>query len=82
MAVRQQVTRYAGRTLMRRLARSIPWLGGIIALATIGTALRRKGVVGGALHTALDAIPYVGGAKNIAELARGRDFFPDRIMRP
>jgi hypothetical protein len=67
---------------MRRLARSIPWVGGIIALATIGTALRRKGMVGGALHTALDAIPYVGGAKNIAELARGRDFFPDRITRP
>ena len=78
MAMRQTVTRYAGRKLMHRLARSIPWVGGVIALATIGTALRRKGLVGGALHTALDAIPYLGGAKNLAEIARGRDFFPDR----
>jgi hypothetical protein len=37
--------------------------------------------VRGAIHSGLDAIPFVGGAKNLAELARGRDFFPDRIAR-
>jgi len=31
----------------------------------------------GSLNTALDAIPYVGGVKNLAEAARGRDFLPD-----
>jgi hypothetical protein len=34
--------------------------------------------VGGTLHTTLDFIPFVGGLKTLAELARGRDFFPDR----
>jgi hypothetical protein len=70
---------YAGRKIARRLARSIPWIGAIIALATLGSAIRRKGFLRGALHSGLDAIPYVGGAKNLAELARGRDFFPDRV---
>jgi hypothetical protein len=78
MAVSQQLKRYAGRKLTRRLTRSIPWIGGAIALVTLGTAIRRKGFVGGTLHTALDAVPFVGGAKNLVEITRGRDFFPDR----
>ena len=78
MAKSGPVTRYAGRKLTKRLSRSLPWIGGIIAIATIGSAMRRKGVVRGALHTALDAIPYLGAAKNMTEAARGRDFFPDK----
>jgi hypothetical protein len=64
--------------LSRRLARSMPWIGGAIALATIVSTMRRKGVVGGALDTGLNAVPFVGAAKNAAEVVRGRDFFPDR----
>lgn len=78
MAKTKQLGSYAGRKLARRLTRSIPYIGTVIALATLGAAIRRKGWVGGALHTGLDAIPFVGGAKNIAEVARGRDFLPDR----
>ena len=74
----RQVTTYAGTKLAKRLARSIPWIGAVIAIATLGHAIRRKGMVCGTLHTGLDAIPFVGGAKTLAELARGRDFFPDR----
>ena len=79
MARSSKLGSYAGRKIARRLARSIPWIGAIIALATLGSAIRRKGWFGGAAHTGLDAIPYVGGAKNLAELARGRDFFPDKV---
>jgi hypothetical protein len=79
MARTQQLSNYAGRKIARRLSRSIPWIGAAIALVTIGSAIRRKGVVRGAIHSALDAIPFVGGAKNLAEMARGRDFIPDRV---
>lgn len=79
MARTTQLSSYAGRKIARRLARSIPWIGAAIALVTLGSAIRRKGVVRGALHSGLDAIPYVGGAKNLAELARGRDFLPDKV---
>jgi hypothetical protein len=60
------------------LSRSIPWIGAVIAIATLGSAIRRKGVVRGALHTGLDAIPFVGGVKTVAELVRGRDFLADK----
>ena len=46
--------------------------------ATILATMRRKGVVGGALDTGLNAVPFVGAAKNVFELMRGRDFIPDR----
>lgn len=79
MATTTKLKSYAGRTLARRLTRSIPYIGALIALATLGSAIRRKGVVRGAIHSGLDAIPFVGGAKNLAEAVRGRDFLPDRI---
>jgi hypothetical protein len=78
MAMNRQLKRYAGRKLTRRLTRSVPWIGAVIALATLGSAMRRKGVFGGAVDTALDMIPFVGGVKNLAEVGRGRDFIRDK----
>ena len=70
---------YAGRKITRRLTRSIPYIGAAIAIVTIGSAIRKKGFVRGLIHSGLDAIPFVGGAKNMAEAVRGRDFIPDRV---
>jgi hypothetical protein len=78
MGVTRQLTQYARGRLLRRASRSIPWIGVVLALASIGAAMKRKGFLGGALDTALDATPIVGGAKNLLEAARGRDFIKDR----
>ena len=78
MAVSTQVTQYAQRRITRRLMRTVPFLGAFIALVTLGRAMRRKGVVGGAVDTALDFTPVVGGIKNAAEIVRGRDLIRDR----
>jgi hypothetical protein len=78
MGIRNQLSQYAQRRMTRRLYRSVPWIGGFIALVTIGRAMRRKGFLGGAVDTVLDFIPFVGTAKNMAEISRGRDFIPDR----
>jgi hypothetical protein len=78
MGIRNQLSQYAQRRMTRRLYRSVPWIGGFIALVTIGRAMRRKGMLGGAVDTVLDFIPFVGAAKNMAEATRGRDFIPDR----
>jgi hypothetical protein len=78
MAVSQQLRQYATRRATKRLYRAMPWIGGVLALATLGTAIRRKGFFGGTANTVLDFIPFVGGAKNLAEAARGRDFIRDR----
>jgi len=79
MATTNKLKSYAGRKLARRLTRSVPYIGAAIALVTLGSAIRQKGLVRGAIHSALDAIPFVGGAKNLAEAARGRDFLRDRV---
>jgi hypothetical protein len=73
-----QLSRYAVKRMQKRLIRTMPWIGGAIALLTLGGAIRRKGFIGGTAHTALDFIPFVGTAKNLVEVRRGRDFFPDR----
>lgn len=73
-----RVTRWGGARLSRRLRRSIPVLGAVIGVATIFATMRRKGVIGGAFDTGLNAIPMVGAAKNAFEVVRGRDVFPDR----
>lgn len=78
MTLTNRVARWGGARISRRMARSIPWVGAAIALATAASTVRRKGVISGTLDTGLNAIPLVGAAKNIIELARGRDFFPDR----
>ena len=64
MTVTKQVAQYARGRVIRRLARSMPWIGGLVALAAVGTAVRRKGLFRGALDTALDATPGVGAVKN------------------
>jgi hypothetical protein len=78
MGIRRQAWQYGQRRLARKMLRAIPWLGGIVALVTVGQAIRRKGMLGGTVDTALDFIPYVGGVKNAAEAVRGGDFIPDR----
>ena len=80
MTVSKQVTQYARGRLLRRLSRSMPWIGALVAVAAVGSAIRRKGVFGGALDTALDATPGVGAVKNAFEAIRGRDFIRDKTV--
>lgn len=78
MAITRQVAQYARGRVVRRLVRSVPWVGVVVAIAAIGTAIQRKGLFGGALDTALDATPGVGFVKNAVEAIRGRDFIKDK----
>ena len=78
MAPAQKIARWGGVRLSRRAARSVPWIGTAVALATVVGTMRRKGFFGGALDTGLNAVPFLGAAKNVCEIVRGRDFIPDR----
>lgn len=73
----EKFARWGGARFSRRLARSIPFVGALVVFATLGRTLRRKGVVGGLADTGLNAIPYIGALKNVVEVVRGEDFFPD-----
>jgi hypothetical protein len=81
MSTSQQVTQFATRRLARRLSRSVPFVGSLIAAFTLAGAIRRKGVLGGAVDTLLDFTPFVGAVKNVMEVRRGRDFIRDRTAR-
>lgn len=78
MSIGNKLTRWGGARVSRRLRRSLPLLGTAIAVATVVSTVRRKGLVGGTLDTGFNAMPFVGAFKNVAEILRGRDFFPDR----
>lgn len=77
-----RAARWGGARFSRRLARSVPFVGALVAVATLGATMRRKGVVGGLADTGLNSIPFVGAAKNVVEVVRGEDFFPDRPPPP
>ena len=81
MTISRQAAGYGQRKLAGRLSRSIPYFGAAIALLTLGSAIRRKGLFRGSIDTALNAVPYVNGMKNAAEVYRGRDFIRDRQRR-
>lgn len=78
MSIANRIARWGGMRMSARLRRSVPIVGTVLALATIAATMRRKGVVSGALDTGLNAIPFLGAAKNVFEVARGRDLFPDK----
>lgn len=78
MATTQKIARWGGARLSRRAARSIPWIGTVVALATVAATIGRKGFFRGVLDTGLNAVPFLGAAKNVAEVVRGRDFIADR----
>lgn len=78
MTITHRIASWGGARLSRRVSRSLPWIGAGIAVVTVASTMRRKGVISGALDTGLNATPFVGAAKNLIEVFRGRDFFPDR----
>ena len=66
-----------GWAITRRLARSVPYAGTAVAIGMVGYDIKRKGTVYGILNAGLDAVPFVGTAKNVVEFFTG-DFFPDK----
>jgi len=78
MVMTNRLVRWGGARLSRRLSRELPFIGAVVAIATIGATMRRKGFFGGLVDTGLNALPFVGAAKNAAEIVRGRDFIRDK----
>ena len=82
MSMTNRLARYGGMRLSKRMRRSVPVIGAVIAVAAAYSAIRRKGLLSGSLDTGLNAMPVVGAVKNTIEALRGRDFFPDREPLP
>lgn len=79
-SLKRKVVKAGGWQIARRLARSVPYVGTAMAIGMVGYDIKRKGMVNGLLNSGIDAIPFVGAAKNAVELVRG-DFFPDKKFK-
>ena len=76
-SLKRKVLHAGGWQVAKRVAKTIPFGGTVVAVALVGSDIKKKGVVNGILNSSIDAIPFVGLAKNAVELVRG-DFIPDK----
>jgi hypothetical protein len=78
MNVGNKAMQWAALRGARRMSRSLPLAGALIALFTLRNVVRRKGLVRGGLDTGLNAMPFVGALKLGVESVLGRDLIRDR----
>jgi hypothetical protein len=75
--LKRKAAEAGGWMAARRVAKSVPYLGSIMAIGFVGYDIKKKGVIKGVLNSGLDAIPFVGMGKNIVEFFTG-DLLPDK----
>lgn len=76
-SIKRKLVHAGGWHVAKRVAKMVPFGGTAIAVVLVGSDIRNKGVVKGLVNSGIDAIPFVGLAKNAVELVRG-DFIPDK----
>lgn len=76
-SLKRKAVEAGGWQVAKRVAKSVPYLGGIMALGMVGYDIKKKGVVKGVINSGLDAIPFVGTGKNIIEFFTG-DLLSDK----
>ena len=75
--IKRKVVRAGGWQVAKRVAKMVPLGGTAVAIVLVGSDIKSKGLAKGLLNSGIDAIPFVGLAKNAVELFRG-DFIPDK----
>lgn len=75
--IRRKLLHAGGWQVVKRVGKMLPFGGTLIAVGLVGSDIKKKGVVKGVVNSSLDAIPFVGLAKNAVELVTG-DFIPDK----
>ena len=67
----RRAMRAGGWRLAKRLIKPVPIVGSALAIGLAGYEVKKKGLLRGAVHTGLDALPVVGTAKGLIELFTG-----------
>jgi hypothetical protein len=73
----RKIVHAGGWQVAKRAAKMVPFGGTVIAIGLVGHDIKKKGFVKGVVNSGIDAIPFVGLAKNAVELFTG-DFIPDK----
>ena len=77
--VKRKLLHAGGWQVAKRLAKMVPFGGTAVAAVLVGSDIKKKGVFKGIANSGIDAIPFVGLAKNAIELFTG-DFISDKIQ--
>jgi len=76
-SIGKKLVKAGGWQVAKRLAKMVPFGGTAVAIVLVGSDIKQKGVFYGLINSGIDAIPFVGLAKNGIEIVRG-DFLPDK----
>ena len=60
--IKRKLVHAGGWQVAKRLAKTIPFGGTAVAIALVGTDIRKKGVIKGILNSGIDAIPFIDDA--------------------
>ena len=75
--IKRKLVHAGGWQVAKHVAKMVPLGGTVVAVVLVGSDIKNKGVVKGLVNSGIDAIPFVGLAKNAVELVRG-DFIADK----
>jgi hypothetical protein len=75
--IKRKLAHAGGWQVIKRVGKALPFGGTVVAAVLVGSDIRQKGFVRGLVNSGIDAIPFVGLAKNAVELVRG-DFIADK----
>ena len=75
--LKRKLAHAGGWQVAKRLAKMVPFGGTAIVIVLVGHDIKKKGLLRGVVNSGIDAIPFVGLAKNAVELFAG-DFIPDK----
>ena len=73
----RKILHAGGWQVAKRVAKMVPFGGTVVVVGLVGHDIKKKGLVKGVVNSGIDAIPFVGLAKNAIELFTG-DFIPDK----
>lgn len=76
-SLKRRIAKAGGWQVAKRLIKPLPFAGTAVAIGLTGYSIKKKGLIKGAIHSALDATPILGTAKNVIELFTG-DLIPDK----
>jgi len=75
--LRRKLLHAGGWHVVKRAAKMLPFGGTVVVFALVGHDIKKKGLVKGVINSGLDAVPFLGLAKNGVELFTG-DFIADK----
>ena len=78
--IKRKLVHAGGWQIAKRVAKTIPFGGTAVVIALVGSDIKKKGIVKGLVNSGIDAVPFLGLAKNAVELVTG-DFIPDKKQK-